>query len=110
MTDNRDDILIRKFFEENMPEIEDRGFSDRVMRRLPKRTNTAGRIWAALCAVAGITFFILCRGWEYILSCFYDITAVIYTNETPQTRPLTLVVAVLVLATIAINNHVLSDE
>lgn len=35
MTDNNDDVLVKKFFSENRIDVPDDGFSRRVMRRLP---------------------------------------------------------------------------
>lgn len=110
MTDNRDDILIKKFFEENITEIEDNGFSRRVMHRLPGRASRTSRIWTALCAMAGIAVFIIFRGWEHLTTCFYDVTADISTTEVQQINPVTLAIATIVLAALALNNYVLSEE
>lgn len=110
MTDNRDDILIKKFFEENITEIEDNGFSRRVMRRLPGRASRTNRIWTALCAMAGIAVFIIFRGWEYLTTYFYDVTADIFTMEVQQINPVTLAIATIALAALALNNYVLSEE
>lgn len=110
MTDNRDDILIKKFFEENITEIEDNGFSRRVMRRLPGRASRTNRIWTALCAAAGIAVFIIFHGWEYLTTYFYDVTADICTMEVQQINPVTLAIATIALAALALNNYVLSEE
>lgn len=110
MTDNRDEILIKKFFNENMPEIEDRGFSERVMSSLPRRTAFMNRFWGAVCTTAGIIIFILCHGWKYLTACFYDITAWIYTFEIHQTHPVTLAFGALIITTLAINNYALSND
>ncbi len=54
MADDRDELLVRKFFEDNAVEVPDDGFTRRVMRRLPDRERRLSRIWAAVCAVAGV--------------------------------------------------------
>lgn len=110
MTDNKDDILIKKFFDENITEIEDNGFSHRVMRRLPGRTSRINRIWTLFCAALGIAVFALCCSWDTIKACLYDMAAIRYTLEVPQIQPVTLVIAVLVLASLAFNNYVLSED
>lgn len=110
MTDNRDDILVKKFFEENIKEIEDTGFSRRVMHRLPGRASRTNRIWTLLCAMAGIAVFVIFRGWEYLTACFYDVTADISTTEVQQISPVTLGITLVVLTVLAINSYVLSEE
>lgn len=54
MDEKRDELLVRKFFEENKIEIPDAGFSRRVMRRLPDRTRRLNRIWTAICVAVGV--------------------------------------------------------
>lgn len=44
MTDNNDDVLVKKFFSENRIDVPDDGFSRRVMRRLPDRTRRISRL------------------------------------------------------------------
>lgn len=53
MTDDRDELLVRKFFDENKIELPDDGFSRRVMRRLPDRARRLNRIWTAVCLLLG---------------------------------------------------------
>ena len=53
MDEKRDELLVRKFFEENKIEIPDAGFSRRVMRRLPDRTRRLNRNWTAICVAVG---------------------------------------------------------
>lgn len=54
MTDNNDDVLVKKFFSENRIDVPDDGFSRRVMRRLPDRTRRISRLWTAVCVVVGL--------------------------------------------------------
>lgn len=54
MTDDRDELIVRKFFEENKIDVPDDGFSRRVMRRLPDRERRLSRVWTAVCAVLGV--------------------------------------------------------
>ena len=48
MTEDRDELLVRKFFDENNVELPDNGFSNRVMRRLPDRARRLNRIWTGI--------------------------------------------------------------
>lgn len=63
MTEDRDELLVRKFFEENKAELPDDGFSQRVMRRLPDRARRLNRIWTAVCVVAGV---LMCFAFNWI--------------------------------------------
>lgn len=54
MTEDKDELLVRKFFDENNVELPDNGFSNRVMRRLPDRTRRLNRIWTGICILAGV--------------------------------------------------------
>ena len=58
-----DEELIGKFFAEQTFDVADRGFTSRVMRRLPDRSLWLNRIWTAVCAVAVVAVFIFTKGW-----------------------------------------------
>ncbi|NDW13395.1 DUF5056 domain-containing protein [Bacteroides sp. 214] len=63
-----DDILLKEFFNQNKQEIEDNGFSSRVMKNLPGRENKRiAQILTILCAVVSILLFILLDGVQNIL-------------------------------------------
>ena len=59
--------LLGQFFTEHTIEVEDRGFTNRVMRRLPDRSVCLNRIWTAICSVAVVVVFFLTKGWISIL-------------------------------------------
>ena len=61
MIENDEQMLIR-FFEENRLEIEDNGFTERVVRQLPTRAVKLNRIWTLICWVVGISFFFIMDG------------------------------------------------
>ena len=70
MTDNHiDEKLIASFFEAHLiGEIEDRGFSRRVMRRLPEsRMRRLNTVWTLLCMVAVVVYFIMQQGTKVLL-------------------------------------------
>lgn len=59
--------LLGQFFAEHTVEVEDLGFTNRVMRRLPDRSVCLNRIWTAICSVAVVVLFFLTKGWISIL-------------------------------------------
>ena len=52
--DDRDELLVSKFFDENKIDVADNGFSRRVTRRLPDRERRLNRIWTAVCLALGL--------------------------------------------------------
>lgn len=74
MTDNNDDVLVKKFFSENRIDVPDDGFSRRVMRRLPDRTRRISRLWTAVCVVIGLLIFFRNKGFSVLVSCFDGIS------------------------------------
>lgn len=61
-----DDRLIEQFFAENKHEIEDNGFSKRVIRVLPKRRNHSVEVVNAITIAACIILFFLADGWQIV--------------------------------------------
>lgn len=75
MDDNRDELIVRKFFEENKVDIPDDGFSRRVMRRLPDRARRLNRIWTAVCVLSGLLLAAKCGWIGALVTCFCDFFA-----------------------------------
>lgn len=73
MENDRDELLVRKFFDENKFDVPDEGFSRRVMRRLPDRARRLNRVWTAVCAVVGVLLFVMFDWAGGIRSCVIDI-------------------------------------
>ena len=75
MTD-KDNMMIEEFFKQAArQQIEDNGFTERVMRNLPDRKIEVVRklslLWTLFCmAVAGVLFFVL-GGWQVVTALFY---------------------------------------
>ena len=57
-----DDKLIRDFFNENRQEVPDRGFSRRVMRKLPQHRNLILKICGIVIALFAFALFIAYGG------------------------------------------------
>ena len=47
-------------------QIEDNGFTERVMQRLPSRMNWFVRIWNTVCIVLFAVLFVVFRGWDLL--------------------------------------------
>ena len=75
MTD-KDNMMIEDFFKQAaQQQIEDNGFTERVMHSLPDRKNHVVRrlsqLWTLFCiAVAGVLFFMF-GGWQMVTGLFF---------------------------------------
>ena len=84
MTENNDELIVRKFFEEKKKEVPDNGFTQRVMRQLSDRTRRISHIWTAVytaaCAVIIVNF-----GWiDRILALCHEIVGTISATASSQ--------------------------
>ncbi|MBO6030553.1 MAG: DUF5056 domain-containing protein [Prevotella sp.] len=85
MTD-KDNILIDDFFEGRneladlfkqaaQQQIEDNGFTERVMHNLPEtKTDTVrrlSRLWSMFCILVGLGLFFAFNGWQVLQGLFY---------------------------------------
>lgn len=92
MTDN-DNLLIEEFFKQaTRQQIEDNGFTERVMNQLPGRMLRFERIWTAGCIVIAAILFTFFHGWELLI-----VQAEVWLRttlaEVPQVSPLMAVFA-----------------
>ena len=73
MTD-KDNIILENFFKQAaQQQIEDNGFTERVMQNLPK-TNTVrrlSRLWSLFCILLGAGLFFAFGGWQVLQGLFY---------------------------------------
>ena len=73
MTD-KDNIILEDFFKQAaQQQIEDNGFTERVMQNLPK-TNTVrrlSRLWSLFCILVGVGLFFAFGGWQVLQGLFY---------------------------------------
>lgn len=85
MTD-KDNILIDDFFEGRndladlfkqaaQQQIEDNGFTERVMHNLPETKTDAvrrlSRLWSLFCILVGVGLFFAFNGWQVLQGLFY---------------------------------------
>ena len=73
MTD-KDNIILEDFFKQAaQQQIEDNGFTERVMQNLPK-TNTVrrlSRLWSLFCILVGVGLFFVFGGWQVLQGLFF---------------------------------------
>ena len=72
MTDN-DQFLADLFKQAAQQQIEDNGFTERVMQNLPTRTVTArrlSRLWSLFCILVGLGLFFAFGGWQVLQGLF----------------------------------------
>ena len=94
----QDEALLERFFSEQRAEIQDHGFSRRVMRQLPSRNNKLNRWWTAFCIMLGIVFFIAIRGWKVLAEAITVAVRTVPAQDVFQLTPVTLAVALGALA------------
>ena len=72
MTDNNQ--ILEDFFKQAaQQQIEDNGFTERVMQNLPK-TDTVrrlSRLWSLFCILVGLGLFFAFGGWQVLQGLFY---------------------------------------
>ncbi|MBQ2950779.1 MAG: DUF5056 domain-containing protein [Prevotella sp.] len=97
MADN-DNIIVERFFSEmSQTEIVDNGFSHRVMRSIPSRTERLARMWTILCIAVSVALFFIFDVWKIIL---LNIEIFLRTLPTVELSPSMLVNAFVVFAVI----------
>ena len=74
MTD-RDDMMLESFFKQAaQQQIEDNGFTERVMQSLPKQKLLTARrlsqLWTLFCVVVGVGLFFVFGGWQILQGLF----------------------------------------
>ena len=115
-----DNILLEQFFKEAaMPPLEDDGFSERVMQRLPRRSNWLVHLWTLFCVGVAMAIFIQTQGWKALVSyamlfltqvevlvrtlpTMLDLSAIDLSGLMPQTSILEIVLSLMVLMVLSV--------
>ena len=109
MTD-KDNLLVEAFFKEAaQQQIEDNGFTERVMGQLPARGASTerrlSRLWTLFCVVVALALFILLGGWESLkatamvwMTTALTSVEVFFTTAPTTEFPVNPAVVLLVLA------------
>ena len=74
--EDKNDILLKQLFEQAaQQQIEDNGFTERVMMNLPEtsqeRVRRLSRLWTLFCGAVGIMLFFVLGGWQIAQGLFY---------------------------------------
>ena len=108
MIEDNEQLLKQFFSEAAQQKIEDNGFTERVMRRLPMRVNWFTRLWTAFCILMALLLFTLFHGWELLA---IKLEVLIYTLPTePLSGRLFMVVAIFLGLLIAGASEFISSE
>ena len=108
MKEDNDLLLQQLFSEAAQQKIEDNGFTERVMHRLPLRVNWFTRLWTAFCILVALLLFTLFHGWELLA---VQLEVLIRTLPTePLSGRLVMVVTVFIGLLIAGASEFISSE
>lgn len=91
------DELVESFLKAHKKEVEDFGFSRRVMHRLPRRSNLWVNLWTLFCSLIAITLFFVFDGLAIVQRWFMDILGIIVHGQLPDINTTYFCVAFLVL-------------
>lgn len=101
MTENNDKLITR-FFQERKQEIEDKGFSRRVMHKLPNRERKLSNLWTTFCIILSCILFFLFGGTEVLFDIFRKIFASGTVAYIENMDPISLAIVVFILITMGI--------
>lgn len=109
-----DDKLITLFFEEQMPDKHDDGFSRKVMRRLPDKTRNLSRLWTMICSVAGVALFLLIDGIDSLRiglgNVLGDFVGSVSSFHIVDFTPLAIVIGFFTLVGVMVFNIVMVES
>lgn len=97
MVTEEDETLVNSFFSQHQIEVEDNGFTHRVMRNLPRTAWQKNRIWTILCSVLGILLLYYTKGLRTLFGTFCGLFADASTNMIYQQNPLLVYLTLLAL-------------
>lgn len=92
-----DDKLLKDFFDNNRQEIEDNGFSRRVLHRLPSHSRRLAQIWTTFCFTLALVLFVALDGLQLIVGALRETFTSAVENGATQLDPKSLIVAGIVL-------------
>lgn len=102
MTEPTNDILLKNFFDKNRKEIADNGFSQRVMRHIPRRdTNKLAQLWSWCGVSLALLLFLALDAGQEILTTLKETFAQTILTGLIQLDWQAMFVAVIVLLILA---------
>ena len=111
---DKDNLLIEEFFKQAaQQQIEDNGFSKRVMESLPvsqqEKAHRLSMLWTVFCVVSSVILFFVCGGWETLKASIIMVLQTVVTwlsvflTTAPTTEvPLNPVVILLLVAFVGV--------
>lgn len=97
MTKTTDDKLLQQFFSDNRKEIEDNGFSRRVMHRLPDRYNRISQWWSTLCFTLAAALFFALDGIPLVMRALRETFTGAMQSGITEIDPKSLIIVMVVL-------------
>ena len=112
MTETTDDKLLQQFFSDNRKEIEDNGFSRRVMHHLPNHPlqNAARRLaylpnryyrisqlWSLFCFTLAVVLFFVLDGLQLVLGALRETFTSAIQSGAAELDPKSLIIVAVVL-------------
>lgn len=97
-----DDKLLKQFFSERKLEIEDNGFSRRVMHSLPGRKHKWSQLWSILCMIVAVTLFFVLGGLQGIVGTLREVFVSMVQQGVMNIDPRSIIIAAIVLIALAI--------
>lgn len=97
-----EDKALRTFFKNEKKEIEDKGFSKRVMNNLPDRKNRLSTIWVTFCSIICIILFFLFNGIGALLFIIREGFNGAIKQGIGHIEPSTILIALVVIFSLGI--------
>ena len=95
-----DDKMLKQFFNDNKNEVEDNGFSERVMSHLPAQR--LAKLWTLISFLLAITLFVILDGFQIIAGILRNVFVSLVQNGAENVDPKSLLIALIVLVVIGI--------
>ena len=97
MTETTDDKLLQQFFSDNRKEIEDNGFSRRVMHHLPNRYYRISQLWSWFCFTLAVVLFFVLDGLQLVLGALRETFTSAIQSGAAELDPKSLIIVAVVL-------------
>lgn len=105
-----DDKALNAFFKDEKKEIEDNGFSRRVMNSLPNKENKLSTIWISFCSIISILLFFMFDGCEAVLKLLHAGFNGAMKQGLEHIEPSTLLIAFMVIIGLGIKETCFTNK
>jgi hypothetical protein len=96
---NNDDLLLEQFLAPaREQQIEDRGFTQRVMQQLPDRAWRLSQWWTFTCVALALALFVVFKGWQPMLAGLFSLLHVL----TAEVKPIPLFIGMGVVCSLSL--------